>query len=398
MALNDIKVPKENAQGTFNEIALAPADIGAVASNDSRLTDARTPSSTLAHASSHHTGGADAISAFSIGADSLFDFGSQILAGTGVTLTASRARIWTLVSSSSTTVTLPTTGVELGDRIVLRGGTPVTATITITATAVSDTITASGQQISYLYSSTGIGNRWVKNSVDTHTHVAADITGLPAASTTTPAALGTAAVGTGTTFARADHVHAVPTAAEVGADPIFEQIITSTANFTVAAARRTRLLVSTSGSVSIALNTTNPQNGDFVEVSVVRNGAGAEAATITTGGFGTSVLRTGQIASFVYDSASGPPRWLIRQPGDFDVFRFRIAQSLGSANKVALNLDSVVGERTLTVPNRSGTIVVSDTSAGTGSDVINNIVSLTQAEYNAIGSPDSATLFLITDP
>ena len=29
MALNDIKVPKENAQGTFNEIALAPADIGA---------------------------------------------------------------------------------------------------------------------------------------------------------------------------------------------------------------------------------------------------------------------------------------------------------------------------------------------------------------------------------
>jgi hypothetical protein len=25
-------------------------------------------------------------------------------------------------------------------------------------------------------------------------------------------------------------------------------------------------------------------------------------------------------------------------------------------------------------------------------------VSLTQAEYNAIGSPDAATLFLITDP
>jgi len=43
MALNDIKAPKENAQGTFDEIALAPADIGAVASNDARLTDARTP-------------------------------------------------------------------------------------------------------------------------------------------------------------------------------------------------------------------------------------------------------------------------------------------------------------------------------------------------------------------
>jgi hypothetical protein len=29
---------------------------------------------------------------------------------------------------------------------------------------------------------------------------------------------------------------------------------------------------------------------------------------------------------------------------------------------------------------------------------VTNMVSLTQAEYNAIGSPDAATLFLITDP
>lgn len=40
---------------------------------------------------------------------------------------------------------------------------------------------------------------------------------VPQASSTTPAALGTAAVGTGTTWARADHVHAMPTAAQVGA-------------------------------------------------------------------------------------------------------------------------------------------------------------------------------------
>jgi hypothetical protein len=54
--------------------------------------------------------------------------------------------------------------------------------------------------------------------------------------------------------------------------------------------------------------------------------------------------------------------------------------------------------RTLTIADRSGTNVVSDTSAGSGSDVVNNIVSLTTAEYAAIGSPDAATLFLITDP
>ncbi len=40
---------------------------------------------------------------------------------------------------------------------------------------------------------------------------------VPSASSTTPAALGTAAVGSASTFARADHVHAMPNASEVGA-------------------------------------------------------------------------------------------------------------------------------------------------------------------------------------
>ena len=40
---------------------------------------------------------------------------------------------------------------------------------------------------------------------------------IPQASSTTPSPLGTAAVGSGTTWARADHVHAMPSAADVGA-------------------------------------------------------------------------------------------------------------------------------------------------------------------------------------
>jgi hypothetical protein len=40
---------------------------------------------------------------------------------------------------------------------------------------------------------------------------------IPVASSTAPAALGTAAVGTGTTFARADHVHTLPSLATLGA-------------------------------------------------------------------------------------------------------------------------------------------------------------------------------------
>jgi hypothetical protein len=42
--------------------------------------------------------------------------------------------------------------------------------------------------------------------------------------------------------------------------------------------------------------------------------------------------------------------------------------------------------------------VKSITTGISGADAVTNIVSLTQAEYNAIGSPDAATLYLITDP
>jgi hypothetical protein len=139
-----------------------------VLGSDTRLTNSRTPSSTLAHASTHHTGGSDAVSPFSIGAESIFDASSNTLSGTPVTLTASRARVWTFPCFSATTVTLPTTGVEFGDRIVLRGGSPVTAAITITSTGVSDTIQNTDEQFSYTYLSTGIGPRWIKNLVDNH--------------------------------------------------------------------------------------------------------------------------------------------------------------------------------------------------------------------------------------
>ena len=139
-----------------------------VLGSDTRLTNSRTPSSTLAHAASHHTGGSDAVSAFSIGAESIFDATGNTLSGTPVTLAASRARVWTLICFSSTTVTLPTTGVELGDRIVLRGGSPVSATISISSTGVADTIQNADEQFSYTYLSTGIGPRWIKNLVDNH--------------------------------------------------------------------------------------------------------------------------------------------------------------------------------------------------------------------------------------
>lgn len=87
-------------------------------------------------------------------------------------------------------------------------------------------------------------------------------------------------------------------------------------------------------------------------------------------------------------------------PDVFNDANFVLYDNADSTKNLAFQLSGITTgtTRTLTAANRSGTMVVSDTSAGSGSDVVNNIVSLTQAEYNAIGSPDAATLFLITDP
>jgi hypothetical protein len=43
------------------------------------------------------------------------------------------------------------------------------------------------------------------------------------------------------------------------------------------------------------------------------------------------------------------------------------------------------------------TAVQSDPTGVTGADAITNIISLTQAEYDAIVSPDATTLYVIVD-
>jgi hypothetical protein len=87
-------------------------------------------------------------------------------------------------------------------------------------------------------------------------------------------------------------------------------------------------------------------------------------------------------------------------PDVFNDANFLLYDNADSSKNLAFQLSGITTgtTRTLTAADRSGVNVVSDTGAGSGSDVVNNIVSLTQAEYNAIGSPDAATLFLITDP
>jgi hypothetical protein len=84
-------------------------------------------------------------------------------------------------------------------------------------------------------------------------------------------------------------------------------------------------------------------------------------------------------------------------PDVFSDAAFTVYSDGDSTKNLQLSLSGLTTGtvRTLTAPDRSGVNVVSDTSAGSGSDVVNNIVSLTQAEYDDIVTPDAATLFII---
>jgi hypothetical protein len=171
MAENDIVAFKELASGGFREVALTPADIAAASST---------------HASTHHTGGSDALAAHQINGQTIFSAASAIY-NTDQTLGANRARQLTIgnTNAGGINVTLPTgaDGTLLGDTFVLIGGSSISGSITIRRVNVLDpliygtlaTITATGQQYRFR-SSGGTTGDWSLVPVDTHTHEASAIT------------------------------------------------------------------------------------------------------------------------------------------------------------------------------------------------------------------------------
>ena len=151
-----------------------------VLGNDTRLSDARTPSSTLAHAASHAAGGSDPVTPSSIGAQSIFD-SSSVFYSSDQTLAVHRARQWTISNTNAAgiNVTLPsgTDGSLSDDIYVIRGGSAMSGPITIRHLVVSSpqiyetlaTISATGQQYRFR-SDGGTTANWSLVPVDTHTH------------------------------------------------------------------------------------------------------------------------------------------------------------------------------------------------------------------------------------
>ena len=78
------------------------------------------------------------------------------------------------------------------------------------------------------------------------------------------------------------------------------------------------------------------------------------------------------------------------QPGDLGTAATTDATDYATAAQGAL-ADSA------TQPGDIALMVESDVTGVTGADAVSNIMSLTQAEYDAIITPDASTIYVITD-
>jgi hypothetical protein len=139
--------------------------------NDARLSDARTPSSTLAHKESHSTGGTDALAPSDIGAQSIFVTEDLGTITSNVTLTAARAKIYTVnTTTSGLRILLPATDVLAGDVVTIRFTSVTGQSLTPVRGSTSGFFTndiLTGQQVTFIAASTS-STSWTETLVDRH--------------------------------------------------------------------------------------------------------------------------------------------------------------------------------------------------------------------------------------
>jgi hypothetical protein len=143
------------------------------AGDDARLSDARTPSSTLAHKTSHATGGTDALAPSDIGAAGVMSVEDIDLETTGsITLTAARAKLYNVTNNSfvSRTITLPTTNIVAGDTIGILFNTSTDRLLDIIRDTTTVATARANEAVFYVAQSTSASG-WVATRPPQHGHL-----------------------------------------------------------------------------------------------------------------------------------------------------------------------------------------------------------------------------------
>ena len=159
------------------------------------------------------------------------------------------------------------------------------------------------------------------------------------------------------------------------------------------------------GNVSLGSSDVAAEPIDYTVVTSATTLAnGAKVAADTTAGAFTLTLPATPV--------NGDTVSILDYAGTFDTNNLIIARNGSNIESLAEDLDcniedaafslvfvgSTVGWKVVPLSGTAIAGVISNPAGVSGADAITNMMSLTQAEYNAIGSPDPTTLFIITDP
>lgn len=145
-----------------------------------------------------------------------------------------------------------------------------------------------------------------------------------------------------------------------------------------------------------AVESVNSQTG-----VVVLDAGDVGAATSAQGSTADSALQPGNNVSELVNDAgyitTAPPAPVDSVNGQTGVVVLDASDVGAATTAQGLLADSATqpNDNVSTLTNDAG-YVPSDPTGVTGADSINNMMSLTQAEYDAIGTPDASTLYIIT--
>lgn len=112
---------------------------------------------------------------------------------------------------------------------------------------------------------------------------AAATTDVPTAGSATPQPLGTAAAGSNTAYSRSDHVHQLPTAADVGAAPAVTEVTISTAGAVTQALDAGKIYHFTGALTSLTVTLNAAASGQLAQYHFDFE-SGSTAATVTITG------------------------------------------------------------------------------------------------------------------
>jgi hypothetical protein len=144
-------------------------------------------------------------------------------------------------------------------------------------------------------------------------------------------------------------------------------------------------------------------HADFVEETTTTTGTGTLSLSGATAGNRTFVAGIGTGNTCVYAIKSSDGQFESGIGTVTDGSPDTLSRDTLFASSTGSKIDLPSGTHTVFCSfsgdgaSKAYSAVQSDPTGITGADVVTNIISLTQAEYDAIGSPSASTLYIITD-